>query len=112
MQQWNTKGNVSVVTVMPSTVEELWEAVSSVDPCGGFESAVSSWETDSSEVVADSRRWWRRERQRIVHCFKSLRSNAESTCEIGAIQRGQERLNTEAEKFTALEAVIRQLEKT
>jgi hypothetical protein len=41
------------------------------------ESAVSSLETEPSEVAADSRLWWRCGRRRGFHCCKPLRSNAE-----------------------------------
>jgi hypothetical protein len=43
---------------------------------------------------------------------KSLRSNAESSCEIDNSQEEQKPLSTEAEEATALEAVTRQPVKT
>jgi hypothetical protein len=75
------------------------------------EPAVSSWKTESTEVFANGRPWWkhgRRGKRRSPHCRKSLRSNAEYRCEIDASQCRQKLMNTEAEGSAALEAVARQ----
>jgi hypothetical protein len=73
------------------------------------ETAVSSWETDPSEVVADCRPWWRLGRRRSAHCFKSVCSNAEL---VGRESSASKDVNMEAEEAAALEAVIRQPVKT
>jgi hypothetical protein len=73
-----------------------------------LESAVSSWDTDPTEVFTDSPPWWRHGRWRSPGCCKPLHSNAKSCCEIDKSQRGQKLLNVEAEEFTALEVITRQ----
>jgi hypothetical protein len=107
-----------------ATVEELWEAVFSVVPCGGYiwrletqtslsrkssESAVSSWETDASEIVADGRSLWRCGKWRSFHCCKLLRSNF---CLVVRQSPASKDVNMETEEFTAWQAVTRRLVKT
>lgn len=55
-----------------------------------YETAVSRWETDPPEVVADSRLWRIRGWGRITHHYYSLISNVEFSCEIDASLLGPE----------------------
>jgi hypothetical protein len=70
--------------------------------------AVSSWETDPPEVVAESRPWRRCEKRKSPYFYKLLLRNAEPSCEIGASQRGSKPWNTEAEGAMEWETVRRQ----
>jgi hypothetical protein len=72
------------------------------------ESAVSSKETDTLEVVADGCPRWRRGRQRNPHC-KLLHSNAEFV--VRQLLTSKD-VNMDAEEATVLEAFTRQPVKT
>jgi hypothetical protein len=123
-QQWNTKRNVNLETVMHSTIDKFWKAVFSAYPCRGYIWAnrnLTDRPTDQAKSVES----------RVVCNLQlgdrksppgegeggggaqilSFRSNAESSCEIGASQLGQKPLNREGEGSTGLEAVTRQLMK-
>jgi hypothetical protein len=51
------------------------EECSGVKSVECHETAVTIWETDPSETVADCHLWWRLGRQKSTHCCKSFSSN-------------------------------------
>jgi hypothetical protein len=104
---WNNTGIVgsgvfcwvhpeSISQVPTGPVESLEKSRDRLKP------AVSSWQTDPSEVDSCPWRW-----PGSSHCCKSLRSNTE----LWASRAGKD-VKTEAEESTALEAVTRQAAKT
>jgi hypothetical protein len=105
----NTPGNGVFYAVRSgSYVLESQKAVNTLRE--SHESAVSCWKADPQEVVADSRPWRKRGRQRSPHFL--TRCIVRPSCEIDASQRKQKTLNTEAEETTALNAVTTKRTKT
>jgi hypothetical protein len=52
------------------------------------ESAVSNWDADLLEIIADEHPWWGHGRQRSPHYYKYLCISAKSSCEVGASRQG------------------------